>query len=1283
MIAALIGVPLGVVLIAIGLAMAVALSGMSIDASRWRDAAAERASAALGRPVILQGAFELEPRLGRELGVRIGSLRILNPPGFTGQEFLAIGELRARVDLLEALRGGLRSSRIEARDVGLWLERGADGRANWTQTPQREARAPQPGIDVARIVLHGLDIHYHDARAATRRLVTVDEVSGSASRDQPLRLAARGRLEPRFAYSIGIEGGPLRLLQDDAEAWPFTLDVKTHGARLHARGALDARQRTARFQVEADADDLAPVERLVGSALPHFGSTTVHGMVNIEADSVRVSSLHAWLGGSEVSGQLALALDGVRPRLSGALSAAALDLRPFLAARPVPDPGLESHAPVRPATSLRDLAAFDLEVDLKIERWLGLGVDVRDAHLAWRADAQGLRVPMSATIAGVPFAGGLELDTSAPVPTLAFQLDASNAALGDLAQGLGLAGGVEGTVGRLGLRAHGRGETAASLAQDLELSLSLAAAQLSFNGATDAGRIAVSLDSLDLAARRGDRLRGHAHGTLLGQRARLRFRGGHVPDMLRERALPLELDLALPQARLRVEGTLAMAESMRETALRFDFQAGRVGDLARWLGVAPQASLPVALRGHVRRSDEAWMLDRTTLELGRSRLTIEARSALVEDRHGIVASVRSPLIDAQELSTLRAGGVDGRAGGRRNASALPAATGLADADIDFKLQRLRLGRTDLEDLAFVARTREGRLLPMSVTGKIAGAPFTAGIELDLQAERPAASLDLSAGAIDIGALLRGLGIAEDIDGHAQALRLSVLGRGSSLGEWVEHSAIDARVRGGSLTVLGAARRPVTEIRVDEARVGAMAGAPVRAWLDGKIDQTPVRIEVTSGTLADFAGDASRVPFALAARAAGSQLTLDGEVTLPLGSGGQLSFEMQGERLDSLSDLARVELPPWGPWSFSGPILRMTPSGYELQGLNVSVGRSRLSGTGKLDLGGPRPYLDVQVTAPSIQLDDFPTPERTTESPAPPGVGRGGLRAAASRTAGRTEKLLSAGFLRRLDATIDVRAKEVLSGSDRLADGALHLKLEEARLQLDPAVVNLPGGAVRLAISYDLKGTEIEFAATASIERFDYGIIARRLGRANDLRGLFSLNVELAGTAPSLDTLLRNANGRVDVAVWPTELRSGVFNLWSANLVLQLLPLVDPRARPEVNCILGRFDLERGDLNDDMILIDTTAVRIRGVGHANLATEELEFVFRPRAKGFALFRLQTPLRVTGTLDEQRFGFERSDVPESVLRLIASPILLPIERLTLGPLPRDGADMCTDPLRAMSR
>jgi hypothetical protein len=162
-----------------------------------------------------------------------------------------------------------------------------------------------------------------------------------------------------------------------------------------------------------------------------------------------------------------------------------------------------------------------------------------------------------------------------------------------------------------------------------------------------------------------------------------------------------------------------------------------------------------------------------------------------------------------------------------------------------------------------------------------------------------------------------------------------------------------------------------------------------------------------------------------------------------------------------------------------------------------------------------------------------------------------------------------------------------------------------------------------------------------------------------------------------------ANGTLDIAVWPTELRSGVFNLWSANLVLALLPLIDPGQKSQVNCIVGRFDLKNGDVSEDKFLIDTSTVRIRGTGHADLRTEELAFVFRPRAKGPGLFRLQTPLRVSGTLTDQRFGFDPSDVFTSVLHMIASPILVPIEYFRLGPLPRDGADVCTDPMRATGR
>ena len=677
--------------------------------------------------------------------------------------------------------------------------------------------------------------------------------------------------------------------------------------------------------------------------------------------------------------------------------------------------------------------------------------------------------------------------------------------------------------------------------RDLELSLAAANAHLSYGNAADARPMAITLDTLDLALRRGQRLRGSARGTLLGEPVKLSLRGGTLPEMLRKLATPIEIEIAAAQAKLRIEGTLARPEATRETALSFAFQARRTGDLARWLGVAPESKLPLALRGRVRIASDAWTLEQTKVKLGRSELTLDARRSRVGDRPTIVASVRSPLIDVPELATLRAS-----TGRSSDVPLFPDALDLADVDLDLALQHVLLGRTDLVDVGFVARVREGRLLPSALTGKVAGNTFAGLVALDLRSEPPEARLDLSTGEIDVGALLRDIGAAEDIDGRADKLQLTLRGRGNTLNELARLSAFEARVIGGRISVLGALERPVAEIRVSEAMIGALAGEPIRVRLDGTLDGTALDIRLSSGTLADLLRDATHLPFSLAAQAAGARLTLEGEVALPLGRAGQLTFEMSGERLDSLSALARVELPAWGPWSLRGP-LRMTPSGYEIQGLLLRVGENRLKGTGRLDVSGPRPRLDVRVSAPSIQLDDFPLPERLADAPPKP-ITTEALRLTTSKVAGQTERLLGAGFLRRLDAYLDVEVEEVLSGSDRLADGSLRVQIVNGHIFFGPAVVNIPGGTLRLAAEYDPTLSEVELAAGAYVERFDYGIIARRFGRADDVRGLVSLDLELVGRAPSLNTIMHHADGRVDFAVWPTELRSGIFSLWSVNLV---------------------------------------------------------------------------------------------------------------------------------------
>src|SRR4029453_4865573 len=93
----LIGFAVFMLLLAIA---AVVVFGVSIDASRWRDAITVKASGALGRPVALDGPLELE--LGRRPARHVGGIRILNPPGFATPELATLGEARARIDLFAA-----------------------------------------------------------------------------------------------------------------------------------------------------------------------------------------------------------------------------------------------------------------------------------------------------------------------------------------------------------------------------------------------------------------------------------------------------------------------------------------------------------------------------------------------------------------------------------------------------------------------------------------------------------------------------------------------------------------------------------------------------------------------------------------------------------------------------------------------------------------------------------------------------------------------------------------------------------------------------------------------------------------------------------------------------------------------------------------------------------------------------------------------------------------------------------------------------------------------------
>lgn len=447
-------------------------------------------------------------------------------------------------------------------------------------------------------------------------------------------------------------------------------------------------------------------------------------------------------------------------------------------------------------------------------------------------------------------------------------------------------------------------------------------------------------------------------------------------------------------------------------------------------------------------------------------------------------------------------------------------------------------------------------------------------------------------------------------------------------------------------------------------------------LDGSVDATPVVVRAKSSTLDDFVRDSTRVPLSVEARAADAVLRLAGEARLPLGRGGQLTLDAAGERLDSLSALAGVSLPRWGPWSVSGPV-EQTATGYRLEHLAIQVGDSRLTGSATLDLAGPRPELDLRVRASRIQLDDLPLAPRPDASPAPLTVGT--LRGYASDAATQTERALSAAFLRRFDAEVDVAVDEVLSGTDRLGDGTLRMQLLDGQLHVSLAQVNLPGGTARMSGTYDPVREGVALVVRAHVERFDYGILARRRWPATDVEGLFSLDLELTSTAHSLNAVLPSANGRLDVAVWPKNLGARQVDLWVINLFRRLLPVIDRGAPSVFNCAVGRFDVAGGTLTEDIFVFDTSRTRVSGTGSLDFATERIDFRFSPRTKRLQLLSLETPVRVTGTFDDFSVGVFPGDVFAAITRFFSSVIVVPLQTLFGGGIPIDGRDVCADPMR----
>ena len=460
------------------------------------------------------------------------------------------------------------------------------------------------------------------------------------------------------------------------------------------------------------------------------------------------------------------------------------------------------------------------------------------------------------------------------------------------------------------------------------------------------------------------------------------------------------------------------------------------------------------------------------------------------------------------------------------------------------------------------------------------------------------------------------------------------------------------------------------------------GKPLQLDIAGNVLSFPYSVKVNIASLKEFLTD-NRSWMDIQMDIAKTNLRFSGNINLEEAHRSlALKANVSGENLASLNDMFDLDLPPFSPYAVEADLLTKKDH-WEIKNLMVQAGSSSLKGTARVIKGEETTETVITFASPLIQLNDFIfddwswSEDEETLAAEPSDDARESPEPAVEKDAqsgGDNRKILDPDVLNEFDIALNVHSEEILLGEEKLGSGSLVATIRDGRIAIEPLKLNVPGGSVELSASVK-PGTEKSDASfRAVMSNFDIGIMARRNQPESIMGGLVNLDVDLQSSAASVDQILTNGNGYFDFSGNLENLRAGIVDLWAVNLIAAIVSSSDEN-ESNINCAVGRWQVNDGSLTPDVFFIDTSKIRICGKGQVDFSTNQIDMTISPTPKKPEFFNLATPLRVRGSFSDIRLGVKKGGTIGTAVKFITSPIHVPIRRVVTKKIPKDGRDACT--------
>ena len=361
----------------------------------------------------------------------------------------------------------------------------------------------------------------------------------------------------------------------------------------------------------------------------------------------------------------------------------------------------------------------------------------------------------------------------------------------------------------------------------------------------------------------------------------------------------------------------------------------------------------------------------------------------------------------------------------------------------------------------------------------------------------------------------------------------------------------------------------------------------------------------------------------------TKLKVDGTLTdLKKTEGSNLNIDFACQSLTELNVLAGSDLPAMGPISLKANVADQKGA-YLLKNMQFKADKTDLSGDLVVNIKDKRPALTANLNSNLIDLVPFTGKEEKEK-----------------KKKAKKEKVFSSEplpfeSLKAVDATIDIKAKQIRTADLTLENTVLVMKLNNGNLAISKLNSNVGGGTLAMNMNLDASsGKTGNLDTTIAVKNFQPSTLP-------DFKDKFTgaktdLDTSVKGSGNSIAAIMAGLNGKFLMQTGPGTFKSSSTSAATADVFSSLKNAIysdkSSSGATEITCGVVNLNIKDGIATADKgIAINTSKMNVIGSGIIDLKTEKLDIGIDPQARegvGISAGQLAELVRIGGTLAEPK-------------------------------------------------